>query len=75
MSSCKIDHTLEDVKKKLDDQKPFLPEELYNGSVNLLNQKPDQQTLNELFHLLKKYDLAPVEEKEQRNEKLQSLIN
>ncbi|TWI53940.1 group-specific protein [Halalkalibacter nanhaiisediminis] len=75
MSSCKIDHTLEDVQKKLDDQKPFLPEELYNGSVNLLNQKPDQQTLNELFHLLKKYDLAPVEEKEQRNEKLQSLIN
>ncbi len=75
MSSCKIDHTLADVDKKLDSQKPFLPEELYKGCSELLNQKLNQQTLNELFHLLKKYDLASKEEQGVRHAKLQTLIS
>ncbi len=63
MSTCKLDHTLEDVKSKLSDQKLFLPEDLFVESIQMLEQKPDQHTLNELFHLLKKYDLATEVEK------------
>lgn len=74
MGSCDFDHSLEDVNKKLTDQKPFLPEELFNGSLQLLQQKPDQLTLNELFHLLKKYDLATDEVKEERNRSLGQLV-
>ena len=69
-SSCPIDHTPEQVKGKLNSQYSFLPENVYNGAFNLLNQKPSQETLNELFHLLKKYDLAEPQEQKQRNEKI-----
>lgn len=75
MSSCNIDHPIVDVEKKLADQKSFLPESLYNGSLQLLEQRPDQETLNELFHLLKKYDLASEEEQMQRNEGLKQIIS
>lgn len=74
MNTCNFDHSLEDVTKKLADQKSFLPEDLFNGSNQLLEQKPDQHTLNELFHLLKKYDLASEEEIAKRNEGIKQLI-
>jgi hypothetical protein len=67
MSSCNLDHDLEDVTKKLSEQKPFLPEDLFDESNQLLEQRPDQNTLNRLFHLLKKYDLASEEEQAERN--------
>jgi hypothetical protein len=67
MSSCNLDHDLEDVTKKLSEQKPYLPEDLFVASNQLLVQRPDQNTLNELFHLLKKYDLASEEEQTERN--------
>jgi len=54
-SSCNIDHPLADVNQKLADQEAFLPEDLYNKSSHLLEQNPDQDTLNELFHLLRVY--------------------
>lgn len=74
MSKCNIDHSLEDVNKKLADQKEFLPEQLYNQSSELLEQNPDQHTLNELFHLLKKYDLASEQEKAERNKGIEELV-
>ena len=73
MGNCQLDHSGEDVNKKLADQKSFLPEELYNSSSQLLKRKPDQLTLNELFHVLKKYDLASEEEKSKRNESIKQL--
>ncbi|MFC5713092.1 hypothetical protein ACFPU1_09880 [Thalassorhabdus alkalitolerans] len=74
MGSCNIDHSVEDVFKKLSDQKEFLPGELYKGSKDFLNSHPDQPSLNELFHLLKKYDLASEEERQERDGKLRSLL-
>ncbi|SDI72878.1 group-specific protein [Natribacillus halophilus] len=67
MGSCPIDHTPEEVQKKLQSQREFLPTDVYDKSVHLLQQEQAQETLNELFHLLKKYDLAEPQEQEQRN--------
>lgn len=75
MRSCKLDHSLSDVTNKLEEQKSFLPEELYIESSQLLKKELDQQTLNEVFHLLKKYDLATDEVKEERNEGLKRIIS
>ena len=75
MSACNLDHTLGDVVKKLSNQKSFLPEDLFVESSQLLEQKPDQHTLNELFHFLKKYDLATEVEKNDRNDKLRKLTS
>ena len=75
MSTCKLDHTLEDVKNKLSDQKLFLPEDLFVESSQMLEQEQSQHTLNELFHLLKKYDLATDVEKNDRNDKIRKLTS
>lgn len=74
MSSCKIDHTLEDVQKKLADQTPFLSTTLSETCSYYLSNDIDQEELNTLFHLLKKYDLANKEEKAVRNKKIHDLI-
>lgn len=70
MGECKIDHSQEDVMKKLESQQDYLPELLSKDLTLFLMSEPSQETLNELFHLLKKYDLASNEEQEQRNQKL-----
>lgn len=75
MSSCKLDHPLDDVLRKLEAQKPFLPEELYRQGAAFLATEPSQPELNELFHLLKKYDLSSADEQQQRNEKLKQLVS
>lgn len=75
MSSCKIDHSLEDVRKKLDDQQPYLPEVVAINCLNFLDSALTQAELNELFHLLKKYDLASDEEKQERNIKLKEMVD
>ena len=75
MSTCNLDHTLEDVVKKLSDQKSFLPEDLFVESSQLLEKKSNQHTLNELFHLLKKYDLATEVEKSGRNDSIRKLTS
>lgn len=74
MSSCKLDHSNEDVQKKLTEQKPYLPEEMYSKCLSFLTESPTQLQLNELFHLLKKYDLASDNEKTERNQKLNKLL-
>ncbi|MGC5328407.1 hypothetical protein [Brevibacillus sp. SYSU BS000544] len=74
MSECKLDHSTEDVIKKLEEQSSFLPQDLYAALQAYLQNEREQQTLNEIFHLLKKYDLSSAEEREQRNQKLQCFV-
>jgi len=74
MSNCRIVHSLEDVSSKLLDQKLFLPTELFEASSKKLKGKMNQETLNELFHLLKKYDLTTENDKIERNERLKQLF-
>jgi hypothetical protein len=74
MGKCTIDHTLEDVKQKLVDQSSFMPDDLAAKVSESLTQEADQEFLNEVFHLLKKYDLADEKEREERNKKLSDLL-
>ena len=70
MSTCKLDHSREDVLSKLNSQEAFLPELQFEKVTTYLKGDHPQETLNELFHLLKKYDLISKTEQEERNEKL-----
>ena len=74
MSTCNIDHSKADVSKKLQSQESFLPKELYNEAALFLEREHTQLTLNELFHLLKKYDLATEEEQQKRNLAMEELF-
>ncbi|MFC0562271.1 hypothetical protein [Halalkalibacter alkalisediminis] len=74
MSPCKIDHPVEDVRSKLVSQQDVLPRNLYRRSKQFLETTRTQLELNELFHLLKKYDLANSEEQKSRNVKLTKLL-
>lgn len=67
MGSCPIDHSLTDVRKKLAEQKKFLPDEISTGVEGYLTEVVSQDELNDIFHLLKKYDLASTEERAERN--------
>jgi len=75
MDTCKIDHSHEDVKQKLQDQSSFLGTELVEKCTQFLSTDVSQTYLNELFHLLKKYDLSTDEEKQNRNEKIEKLLS
>ncbi|RST72702.1 group-specific protein [Siminovitchia acidinfaciens] len=74
MSKCNIDHSREDVVGKLESQVKFLPASLAEGLGQFLQSEQPQETLNEVFHLLKKYDLASEEEKEERDQKLEEYV-
>lgn len=74
MSECKLDHSQEDVQAKLESQQDFLPGTLAQAIADYLNEARPQQSLNDLFHLLKKYDLVSQEEQEQRNAELTKLV-
>lgn len=74
MSTCNIDHSLEDVIKKLESQKAFLPQSLYEATETFFHTNRDQETLNEVFHLLKKYDLVTNVEQIERNQKLATIL-
>ncbi|MEI3611905.1 hypothetical protein [Pseudogracilibacillus sp. SO30301A] len=74
MGSCNIDHSLDDVKKKLKGQRIYLPENLVERLEKALIDDLSQGSLNDIFHLLKKYDLAPDSEREKRNQKLAAYI-
>ncbi len=58
MRVCDIDHSKTDVVKKLSSQKAFLSADPSVQLQEFLNDDHSQGTLNKLFHLLKKYDLA-----------------
>lgn len=70
MSECKLNHSHEDVKNKYESQAEFLPEPLKERFTVFFQTEHTQEILNEVFHLLKKYDLASDEEKEERNNRL-----
>ena len=74
MSNCQIDHTHEDVQKKYESQKEFLPQDMIPIFKLFFSKEHSQKNLNEMFHLLKKYDLASDEEKEKRNTHLRLLF-
>ncbi|MGX6445367.1 hypothetical protein ACWM35_19310 [Neobacillus sp. K501] len=70
MSECKLDHSHEDVKNKFESQAEYLPVELKPLFEQFFAKEHTQDLLNEVFHLLKKYDLATEEEKTARNNRL-----
>ncbi|MFP3441236.1 hypothetical protein R0K18_26240, partial [Pantoea sp. SIMBA_133] len=70
MGKCTIDHSYEDVKTKLDNQSPYMPDSLVQEAYDFLHQTITQETLNELFHLLKKYDLASEPDRRNRDAEL-----
>lgn len=74
MSKCNINHSVEDVQKKLLEQKPFLPVQLFDVCNEFLETDQNQSILNELFHFLKKYDLATDEVKVERNKGIEQLV-
>lgn len=68
--ACNIDHSMEDVMNKLESQKSFLPEVIFKELKVFLRGNHSQEILNDIFHLLKKYDLVSEEEREMRNTQL-----
>lgn len=70
MSECKLDHTPEDVQKKFEQQKEFLPDEMNSLFQSFFQEEHTQDILNEVFHLLKKFDLASGEERTERVNRL-----
>lgn len=74
MGKCNIDHSHEDVVSKFESQKEFLPARLVGKVRQFLENEQSQENLNELFHLLKKYDLVSESEREERDEKLEKLV-
>lgn len=74
MSECKLDHSHEDVKNKFESQSEYLPAELKPLFEQFFAQEHTQDLLNEVFHLLKKYDLATEEEKTARNKRLNMVL-
>ncbi|MFE3974891.1 hypothetical protein SB775_09500 [Peribacillus sp. SIMBA_075] len=74
MGACNLNHSQQDVRQKFESQKAFLPTALSQAIDCYLEKGNSQETLNELFHLLKKYDLSTQEEQESRNEKLKQVM-
>lgn len=74
MSECKLDHSHTDVKNKYDSQEAFLPEEMKPLFEKFFAEEHTQDILNEVFHLLKKYDLASKEEKSERTDRLYMVL-
>jgi citrate synthase len=74
MSTCNIDHSHEDVRKKYEAQSEFLPNGIRDLFAAFFQKEHSQEILNEVFHLLKKYDLADEEEKEERNRRLEFIL-
>ncbi|TKC18807.1 group-specific protein [Robertmurraya kyonggiensis] len=70
MGECKIDHSIEDVKSKYESQVAYLPEDVKASFSDFFKAEHTQEILNDVFHLLKKYDLVDEEERETRNKRL-----
>ena len=70
MGECKLDHSHEDVQQKYEQQQEFLPIEMKPLFESFFQGEHTQDILNEVFHLLKKYDLASEEDKNERENRL-----
>jgi hypothetical protein len=73
--TCKLNHSLEDVRQKYESQKEYLPTDMHSSFETFFNHDHTQDLLNDVFHLLKKYDLASEEEKEHRNKRFNMVLN
>ncbi|WP_077211720.1 group-specific protein [Bacillus dakarensis] len=74
MGECKIDHSKEDVKNKYESQLDHLPEDMKPLFQQFFLEEHTQEILNDVFHLLKKYDLASEDEKQNRNNRLYMVL-
>ncbi|WP_181350016.1 group-specific protein [Thalassobacillus sp. CUG 92003] len=74
MANCNIDHSQDDVSKKLISQEQYVPDDLAVKLHMYLKQILPQGELNDIFHLLKKYDQASEEEREERNQALRKYV-
>jgi citrate synthase len=74
MSECKLNHSQEDVRNKYESQEAFLPNEMKPLFEQFFSKEHTQDLLNEVFHLLKKYDLASEEDRNERNNRLYMVL-
>lgn len=74
MSECKLNHSKRDIQNKYEQQQEYLPEEVRGLFQVFLKKEHPQSTLNTVFHLLKKYDLAESSEQQRRNEQLKEIV-
>ncbi|WP_066049269.1 group-specific protein [Robertmurraya korlensis] len=74
-NNCNINHPLDDVRNKYEFQKEYLPTEMNASFESFFNHEHTQDILNDVFHLLKKYDLATEEEREHRNKRLYMVLH
>jgi citrate synthase len=74
MSECKLNHSQSDVQSKYESQAAFLPEEMKPLFERFFKKEHSQELLNEVFHLLKKYDLASEDEKSERTNRLNLIL-
>ncbi|MBY0120564.1 group-specific protein [Bacillus sp. S/N-304-OC-R1] len=70
MSECKLDHSHDDVRQKYEQQEDYLPKDMVPLFESFFGKEHTQELLNDVFHLLKKYDLSTEDEKEKRNNRL-----
>ncbi|AMA72339.1 MULTISPECIES: hypothetical protein [Aneurinibacillus] len=73
-STCNLDHSLEDIRKKLEVIAPHLPDRIVAVLPTYLESGRTQEELNYVFHLLKKYDLADEMERVHRNKEFIRLL-
>jgi citrate synthase len=74
MGECKINHSHDDVRNKFKDQAEYLPQEMKQLFEQFFSEEHTQEILNEVFHLLKKFDLASEKEKQERTNRLYMVL-
>ncbi|MDQ0975228.1 hypothetical protein QFZ31_005106 [Neobacillus niacini] len=74
MSECKLNHSQEDVRNKYESQEAFLPDDMKPLFEQFFSKEHTQDLLNEVFHLLKKYDLASEEDRIERSNRLYMVL-
>ncbi len=75
MDPSTVDHSLKDVSRRLECQSQYMPAHLYFQLEELLHWSLDQEVVNQLYALLKKYDVLTDIEREERNVSIQLLID
>lgn len=75
MDPSTVDHSINDVSRRLERQSQCMPAHLYFQLEELLNWPLEQEVLNQLYALLKKYDVLTDIEREERNISMQMLID
>jgi hypothetical protein len=74
MSECKLNHSQEDVRNKYESQEAFLPDDMKPLFEQFFSKEHTQDLLNEVFHLLKKYDLVSEEDRIERSNRLYMVL-